>query len=64
MTADTIRDKLKNLAKEVGGQRELARRIGVSAPFLNDIILSKRHPSGKVLEFLQIERIVIYRKKM
>jgi transcriptional regulator with XRE-family HTH domain len=29
--------------------RELARRIGVSAPFLSDVELGRRHPSDEVL---------------
>lgn len=42
-------------------QKALADKIGVSTPFLNDILQKKREPSGKVLEFLKLERIVTYR---
>lgn len=41
-------------------QAELAAAIGVSLPFLNDTLLGKREPSGKVLEFLKLERVVRY----
>jgi transcriptional regulator with XRE-family HTH domain len=32
--------------------RELAKRLDVSAPFLSDVELGRRHPSGEVLERL------------
>jgi transcriptional regulator with XRE-family HTH domain len=41
-------------------QSELARAMGVSLPFLNDILNRNREPSGKVLEFLMLERVVRY----
>lgn len=41
-------------------QAELANAIGVSAPFLNEILNGNREPSGKVLDFLKLERVVRY----
>lgn len=35
--------------------RELAKRLKVSAPFLSDIELGRRHPSDDVLERLALE---------
>jgi transcriptional regulator with XRE-family HTH domain len=35
--------------------RELAKKIGVSAPFLSDIELGRRHPSDDVLKLLAKE---------
>lgn len=43
-------------------QAELAKAIGVSLPFLNDILHDKREPAGKVLEFLGLERVVTYHR--
>jgi transcriptional regulator with XRE-family HTH domain len=43
-------------------QKALAKKIGVSASFLNDILLEKREPQGKVLEFLKLDRVVVYRR--
>lgn len=42
-------------------QAQLAEQIGVSTPFLNDVLHGKREPSGKVVEFLGLERVVMYR---
>jgi len=60
MTADKVRVKLKAAAELLGGQRALARKIGVSAAFLNDIILGKREPSGRVVTYLHLTREVSY----
>lgn len=62
MTADAVRNELREEAEYEGSQRALARLIGVSPTLLNDILLSKREPSGKVLEFLGYERVITYRR--
>ena len=62
MTADAVRDELREESEYEGSQRALARLIGVSPSFLNDILLGKREPVGKVLEFLGYERVVTYRR--
>jgi ribosome-binding protein aMBF1 (putative translation factor) len=63
-TADEVREMLWSAMKAQPGrpltQKELAGMIGVSLPFLNDILRGKREPSGKVLEFLKLERVVRY----
>ena len=60
MTADKVRAKLKRITSGDISQRELARQIGCSPAFLNDIILGKREPAGKVLTWLGLRRKVTY----
>ena len=64
-TAEQVREMLWKRIKDTDGapltQKALATTIGVSLPFLNDILNDKREPSGKVLTFLGLERIVTYR---
>lgn len=64
-TAEQVRDMLWRVIKSQPGrpltQKELASKIGVSLPFLNDILRGNREPSGKVLTFLGLEKVVIYR---
>lgn len=43
-------------------QTALAAKIGVTTPFLHDVLMKKRAPTGKILEYLGLERITIYRK--
>ena len=58
--AEYVRIRLRAMAVIEGSQRALARKIGVSASFLNDILLGKREPAGKVVEFLGLRRRVTY----
>lgn len=60
MTADGVRAKLKRITSGGISQRELARRMDCSAAFLNDIILGKREPAGKVLAWLGLRRKLTY----
>ncbi len=47
----TLGDRIRELREHQDlSVRELARRIGVSAPFMSDVELGRRHPSGDVLE--------------
>ena len=43
-------------------QKALAEKIGISPAFLNDILREKRDPQGKVLSFLKLDRVVVYRR--
>lgn len=59
LTAEQVRRLLK---REQNGdtQKDFANKIGVSPPHLCDVLAGKREPSGKVLEYLKLERIVGY----
>jgi transcriptional regulator with XRE-family HTH domain len=49
----TLGRKLRTLREATGQSlRELAKEIGVSAPFLSDVELGRRYPSGDVLASL------------
>lgn len=61
-TAGVLR-VLNRHARREGSQSALAAKIQVSRAFLNDIINRKREPSGKVLEFLGLEKKIFYTKK-
>jgi transcriptional regulator with XRE-family HTH domain len=64
-TAEQVRAKLWNglSSKRVNAhnQQTLAKAIGVSYAFLNDVLHGRREPTGKILEYLGLERVVIYR---
>jgi transcriptional regulator with XRE-family HTH domain len=55
----------KRLKKESLTQAALARRLGVSEPFISLILSGERPPNDEVLEFLDLvkEVRVIYRKR-
>lgn len=60
VTAEYVRVALRAHATKIGSQRKLARRIGCSSTLLNDILRCKKEPSGKVLAFLRLRRVISY----
>jgi transcriptional regulator with XRE-family HTH domain len=62
VTDSEIRDRLKRCVTAAGSQRALADKIGVSAPYLSDVLNGNRNPGPKVLAYLGLERH--YRKKV
>lgn len=57
-TEDAVRGMVRAAASAAGGQRALARKLGISAAFINQIILSHRPPTGKILRYLKLRRTV------
>lgn len=56
MAIKTLGEHIRELReKQDCSVRELAKRLKVSAPFLSDIELGRRHPSDDVLERLAVE---------
>ena len=60
MKANTVRVVLRQHATREGGQRALARKLGVSVSFINKIVKGTKEPSGKVLTYLGLQRVVTY----
>lgn len=58
MTEQTVRDALQRLVSSYPSQRAAARALGVSAPYLIDMLRSRRGLSPRVLAALGIERMV------
>lgn len=58
-------DPLELLQKELERctQTELAKRIGISTSYLNDMLQRHRRVYGKALDYLGLEEVVTYRKK-
>ena len=55
--------RILQMAVEKQTQASLADHIGVSRSFLNEVIRGSRPPTGKILDFFNLERHVIYTKK-
>jgi hypothetical protein len=67
-TADQVRKKLwtaiaSKPPRRIGGhtQLSLAAAIGISAQYLNDILHGHREPCEKCLQYLGLEKVVVYR---
>lgn len=60
LTANDVRIRL---SMHGGTQKELAEEIGVSQAFLSDVLAGHREPTGKILDYLGLERVTVYRRK-
>jgi len=63
-TAEQVRDRLwiaLSSRPSRHTQITLAKAIGVSVSYLNDVLHGRREPQGKILEYLGLERVVTYR---
>lgn len=58
-----LKARLQDFGKARGQQAKLAEKIGVSPPFISAIMSGDKDPSGAVLDFLGLERVVLYRAK-
>jgi len=58
-------DPLKLLQKELEtcSQKDLAKRIGISQQYLNDMLKRHRRVYGKALDYLGLEEVTTYRRK-
>lgn len=60
MTSDDVRAKL---AEEANGNRAAwAKAHGISAQYVNDVLVGRREPGAAILTALGLRREVIYRK--
>jgi len=61
MDAEGVRRRLREKGVGFTTQKALAEAIGMSPQALNGIMRGKREPTGKLLAFLGLERVVRYR---
>lgn len=54
---------LQQLVTEAGSQKDLANRLKISTPYLNDVLQGRRDPGKKILAALGFEQVVIYQPK-
>lgn len=63
LSANQVRQHLCATINFLGSQKDAARVMGVSTSFLNDVVKGRRKPTGKILKYLKIERVEVYRFK-
>ncbi|WP_289016116.1 transcriptional regulator [uncultured Methylobacterium sp.] len=64
LTADDVRARLSAAVRELGSQRALARRAGVSEPYLCDVLRGRRSAGNRLLaaiDLIRVERFVSIR---
>ena len=64
MTHAELLDYLRERAgQERGGKAALAKELGISRQYLNDVLSGYREPGKKVLDALGLERVVTYARR-
>ena len=61
LTSAEVVGRLKRQLNGHETQKAMAKEIGCSVQFLNDVLRGRREPSGKVLQYLSLERVVSYK---
>lgn len=46
--------------KQSGSQKEAAKKLGVSAQYLGDVLSGKREPGKKILDALKLRKVIKY----
>lgn len=59
---DQIVWMLKDAVRKHGSQKALAKQIGISTQFLNDMVHERKAVTGKALDFLGLYPLTIYRR--
>lgn len=59
---DELIARIKRDAERAGSQKALAAKIGVSQPFLSDVIRGARLPGHQILEFYGFKEERVYVK--
>lgn len=50
-------------AAEIGTQKALADKLGISDAYLSDVLNGRKEPGAAILDPLDLERVVTYRRK-
>lgn len=58
-------DPIRMLRESLDGrsQAEMAKKIGISPQYLHDVLNERRGPGEKILDFLGLEKVVLYRRR-
>ncbi len=63
LARDDVIELLHRLIEKEGSQRKAARKIGVSVGSVNHVLTGREDPGPAILDFLGLERVILYRKK-
>ena len=55
--------RLREMASEMGSQKALAEKLGVTQSYLSDVLNGRREPGPKMLAALGLEAEKVFKKK-
>ncbi len=63
LTAEQVRERLRlAMTRDGFNQDALATRIGITRQLVSLVLLGRQPPAGKILNYLGLERVVLYRE--
>lgn len=62
LTTQEVVEELRLLANGMSTQKALAEKMGISAACLCDVLEGRRLPGPAILQFLKLERVIVYRE--
>jgi hypothetical protein len=63
MTLEEFRADLRAACAEAGSQLAWSRQTGVSTPYISDVLSGRREPGQKLLDALDMDKVVDYRRR-
>jgi hypothetical protein len=60
ITEAQVLARLKYAAKSFPSDSAFARELGVSQPFLSNVMMGKKKPGPTILDYLGLKRVVVY----
>lgn len=58
-----IQRVIRRKVKALGSQRALAKELGISQSYLNDVLKGRKEPGEGILAPMGLERVVTYRPR-
>lgn len=63
MDQQDVIERMRAAIVAAGSQAAFAERHGISLQYVNDVLRGRREPGRKILDALDVERVVTYREK-
>lgn len=63
LTAQNVIERLHEAITAAGSRKAFAVKYALSEQYLSDVLRGRREPGQKILDALDLERVVAYREK-
>jgi transcriptional regulator with XRE-family HTH domain len=63
LTLQDVIELIRGEAEKTGSQKELAKKLGVSAQYISDILNGRREPGDAILKPLGLHKVVTYEQE-
>lgn len=63
LTLQDVIELIRGEAEKTGSQKELAKKLGVSAQYISDILNGRREPGDAILKPLGLRKVTTYEQE-